>query len=94
MCVGFNPDYYVDITEHFDAKKQAIMAHISQEPERFVSATSIMNRFRAAQCNAPDGHYAESYRVDRRFPFIDLRELLPPPPTYRPFYVPGSDALI
>ena len=40
------------------------------------------------------GHYAEAYRMARRFPFTDIRDLLPPPPPYRPFYVPGSDALI
>jgi hypothetical protein len=70
------------------------MAHHSQDPSRFASASAIMNRFRAAQCNAPDGHYAEAYRLDRRFPFSDIRDLLPPSPPYRPFYVPGSDALI
>ena len=94
MGVGFTPDYYIDITPHFAAKQKAIMAHHSQDPSRFASASAIMNRFRAAQCNAPDGHYAEAYRLDHRFPFTDIRDLLPPPPPYRPFYVPGSDALI
>ncbi len=94
MGVGFTPDYYIDITPHFAAKQKAIMAHHSQDPSRFSSASAIMNRFRAAQCNAPDGHYAEAYRLDSRFPFTDIRDLLPPPPPYRPFYVPGSDALI
>ena len=94
MGVGFTPDFYVDITPFFAAKQAAIMAHDSQEPERFAAASALMNRFRAAQCNAPDGHYAEAYRLDIRFPFTDIRDLLPPPPPYRPFYVPGSDALI
>ena len=94
MGVGFTPDYYIDIYPHFAAKQKAIMAHHSQDPSRFASASAIMNRFRAAQCNAPDGHYAEAYRLDSRFPFTDIRDLLPPPPPYRPFYVPGSDALI
>lgn len=94
MGIGFTPDYYVDITAHFPAKQNAIMAHTTQNPSRFASASAIMNRYRAAQCNAPDGHYAEAYRADNRFPFADIRDLLPPPPPYRPFYVPGSDALI
>ena len=94
MGVSFTPDYYVDITPYFTAKQNAIMAHTSQHPQRFVAATQIVNRFRAAQCNAPDGHYAEAYRIDSRFPFSDVRALLPSPPPYRPFYVPGSDALI
>jgi hypothetical protein len=29
-----------------------------------------------------------------RFPFTDIREMLPAAPAYRPFYVTGSDALI
>jgi LmbE family N-acetylglucosaminyl deacetylase len=94
MGVGFTPDYYVDIGPHFSAKQTAIMAHTSQQPERFAAAAAITNRFRAAQCNAPDGHYAEAYRTDKRFPFSDMRDLLPPAPPYRPFYVPGSEALI
>ena len=94
MGVGFAPDYYVDITGYFDAKQAAIMAHASQQPDRFATAAAILNRFRAAQCNAPHGHYAEAYRIDSRFPFADVRGMLPPPPPYRPFYVPGSDALI
>ena len=94
MGIGFTPDYYIDITAHFPAKQNAIMAHTTQNPSRFASAAAIMNRYRAAQCNAPDGHYAEAYRTDKRFPFADIRDLLPPPPPYRPFYVPGSDALI
>ena len=94
MGVGFTPDYYVDISLHFTAKKNAIMAHSSQGPSRFARASQIMNRFRAAQCNAPDDHYAEAYRIDNRFPFADIRDRLPPSPPYRPFYVSGSDALI
>ena len=94
MGVGFTPDFYVDITPFFAAKQAAIMAHDSQEPERFAAAIALMNRFRAAQCNAPDGHYAEAYRMASRFPFTDIREMLPAAPAYRPFYVTGSDALI
>lgn len=94
MGVGFTPDFYVDITPFFAAKQAAIMAHDSQEPKRFAAASALMNRFRAAQCNAPDGHYAEAYRMASRFPFTDIREMLPAAPAYRPFYVTGSDALI
>lgn len=94
MGVGFTPDVYVDITPFFDAKQAAIMAHDSQEPERFAAASALMNRYRAAQCNAPDGHYAEAYQIASRFPFTDIREMVPAAPAYRPFYVTGSDALI
>ena len=94
MGVGFNPEFYVDMTAHAEAKTKAIMAHESQHPHRFAEAAKIMNRYRAAQCNAPDGHYAEAYRLERRFPFTDIRAMLPDAPPYRPFYVPDSDALI
>ena len=94
MGVLFTPDYYVDITPYADAKAAAINAHHSQQPARFAETARLMNRFRGAQCNAPDGHYAEAYRMDKHFPFADIRGLLPPAPPYRPFYVANSDALI
>ena len=94
MGVGFLPDYFVDITDHHDAKQTAILAHHSQRPERFAAAAKLMNRYRAAQCNAPEGCYAESYRTDSRFPFADIRAMLPPPPAYRRFYDAGSDGFI
>jgi len=94
MGVGFMPDYYVDITAHAEAKQQAILAHHSQRPERFAAAARLMNRYRAAQCNAPEGCYAESYRYVARFPFADIRAMLPPPPAYRRFYDKDSDGFI
>ena len=94
MGVGFTPEFYVDITPYQDEKQAAIMAHESQEPHRFARAAAIMNSFRSAQCNAPHGHAAEAWRIDHRFPFTDIRQILPPPPPLRPFYVRGSDALI
>ena len=94
MGVGFQPEFYVDITAWQDHKQAAILAHASQVPERFANGAALLNRFRAAQCNAPDGHYAEAYRTSARFPFADIRSLLPPAPPYRPFYVPGSDAYL
>ncbi len=94
MGVGFLPDYYVDITQHFAAKQTAILAHHSQRPERFAEAAKLMNRYRAAQCNAPDGCYAECYRYEGRFPFADIRAVLPPPPVYRRFYDTDSDGFI
>ena len=94
MGIGFEPDFYVDITAHAKEKHAAIMAHESQQPGRFGRAVEIMNRYRAAQCNAPDDHRAEAWRVEGRFPFADIRSMLPPAPPYRPFYIPSSDALI
>jgi LmbE family N-acetylglucosaminyl deacetylase len=94
MGVSFVPDYYVDITSWNVDKRAAILAHTSQMPERFADGAALLNRFRAAQCNAPDGHYAEAYRSAARFPFADIRAMIPPPPPYRPYYVPGSEGFL
>ena len=94
MGIGFEPEFYVDITAWAEEKHAAIMEHESQQPERFAKAAAIMNRYRAAQCNAPDDHRAEAWRLDRRFPFADVRSMLPAAPPYRPFFIPKSDALL
>ena len=96
LGVDFTPQFYVDITPYMPAKEQAIMAHVSQDPARFVTATRLHNQFRAAQMNAPinQGHYAECYRSGGRFPFADIRGQLPPPPPLRPCYVVGGAGLI
>ena len=96
MGVGFTPQFYVDITPHMSAKEAAIMAHTSQDPKRFVAATRLHNQFRAAQMNAPLGQFAECYRTPdtARFPFADVRAILPPPPPSRPFYLLGGDGLL
>ena len=94
MGVNCVPDIYVDISDFFEDKKKAIGCHKSQRPEKFVSAVCIWNRFRAAQCNGPDGSYAEALRIDKKFPFSDIRSMLPPGPIFRPFYSKDSDGLI
>lgn len=82
--VGFEPTIYVDITSHWEKKARAIRAHASQDPERFVTVAGLLNRFRAAQANAGEADYAEAYRFEPVFPFVDIRELLPPSPQVRP----------
>ena len=94
MGVGFEPEFYVDITAHAEEKHAAIMEHGSQQPERFARAAAIMNRYRAAQCNAPDDHRAEAWRTDRRFPFADVRAMLPAAPPHRPFRTSSAKGLI
>ena len=92
MGVKFEPDYYVDITSFFELKANAILAHESQNPKKFLEATKVLNRFRSAQCNEPAGHYAEAFRFEKRFPFSDIRQLLPASPRYKPYYknIPGA----
>ena len=94
LGLNFLPDFYFDISKYFDQKKTAILKHLSQDPERFLSAVEISNQFRAAQCNYAIGSYAEVYRYDKRFPFADIRSLLPPGPIHKPFYVSGTNSLI
>ena len=94
LGVNFIPDFYIDITQYFNLKKKAILKHVSQTPRKFLNAVEITNQFRAAQCNHPLGSFAEVYRYDKRFPFSDIRSLLPPGPSFKPFYINGADALI
>jgi len=46
-----------------------------------------MNSYRAAQCNAPIGCYAEAYSFIPSFPFSDIREILPSALKLRPFHI-------
>jgi len=94
MGVNFTPEYYIDITKHFKEKEKAILNHESQDPTRFLEATKLLNRFRSAQCNTVSGHYAEAYRLDKRFPFSDIRSILPEPQVINPFYKSLSNSMI
>ena len=94
MGVNFNPNFYVDITEHFLLKEEAILKHETQKPQRFVDLFKLMNSYRAAQCNAPKGKYAEAYVFEPSFPFSDIREILPPPLELKPFHIESHNGLL
>ena len=94
MGVNFLPDFYIDITSSYEEKKYSILCHKSQSPEKFVSAVSLQNSFRAAQCNLSIGNFAECYRYERRFPFSDLNNLLPNLISCIPYYKNEKNALI
>jgi LmbE family N-acetylglucosaminyl deacetylase len=81
---GFVPTHYIETTSHIALKAQAIRAHVSQKPERFVEMSQQLAAFRASQANALPDAYAEAYRFEPSFPFVDIRELLPPAPMVRP----------
>ena len=87
MGINFDPNFYVDITDYFLFKKEAILKHKSQNPQRFVDLFKLMNSYRAAQCNAPNGKYAEAYNFTPSFPFSDIRNILPPSLKLRAFHV-------
>ena len=94
MGINFVPEIYIDISEVFKEKQDAILAHESQNPEKFLKTTKLMNSYRAGQCNAPEGSYAEAYRLYAKFPFADVRSILPPSPKIRPFDINCLDSLI
>lgn len=81
---GFAPTHWIDVTAHFPAKLAAIRAHASQDPERFVEPVTAQARFRAGQARGGAEARAEAVRFEPRFPFADIRALLPPPPPLRP----------
>ena len=64
MGVNFNPNIYIDISEHIEEKLSAIMCHQSQNPQKFVNATKLLNNFRSGQCNGEDNGYAEYHRKE------------------------------
>lgn len=94
MGVNFKPEFYIDITKFFENKSRAILAHKSQSPKRFLKAAELLNRFRSAQCNAPDKHYAEAYRINKRFPYPDIRSLLPSEQKSFPYYKKNSSSFM
>lgn len=81
---GFAPTHWVDVTGHFDAKLAGIRAHVSQDPERFATAATLQAAYRAGECNGGADDRAEAFRFEPRFPFADIRALLPPAPAVRP----------
>ena len=94
MGVNFNPNYYVDITDYYELKKEAILKHKTQNPDRFVDLSKLMNSYRAAQCNAPKGKYAEAYSFVPSFPFSDIREVLPAPLKLKPFHIDNQHGFL
>ena len=81
---GFMPTHWVDVSSHWAAKEAAILIHISQVPARFVAMANRQAAYRAGECNGPPDARAEAFRFEPRFPFADIRALLPPPPPLRP----------
>jgi len=80
---GFAPTHWVDVTPHWRAKETAIRSHRSQDPDRFVIAANRQAAFRAGECNGPPEARAEAFRFEPRFPFADIRSLLPGAPPLR-----------
>jgi LmbE family N-acetylglucosaminyl deacetylase len=81
---GFRPTHWVDVTAHWSAKEAAILTHATQDPARFVAMANRQAAFRAGECNGAMADRAEAFRYEPRFPFADIRHLLPPAPKLRP----------
>lgn len=81
---GFTPTHWVEVSAHWAAKEAAIRAHGSQDPERFVAMAKRQAAFRAGECNGLPEARAEAFRFEPRFPFADIRALMPPAPALRP----------
>jgi N-acetylglucosamine malate deacetylase 1 len=81
---GFVPTHWVDVTPYWPAKEIAIRAHKTQDPERFVASANRQAAFRAGECHGALTDRAEAFRFQPRFPFADIRNLLPPAPSVRP----------
>lgn len=94
MGINFNPNFYIDITEYFLFKEEAILKHETQKPQRFVDLSRLMNSYRAAQCNAAKGKYAEAYSFEPSFPFTDIRHILPSPLKLRPFHIENQNGFL
>ena len=94
MGVNFNPNFYFDITDYCLLKEEAILKHESQNPKRFVDLFKLMNSYRAAQCNAKKGKYAEAYNFVSSFPFSDIRRLLPTSLELRPFHIENQNGFL
>ena len=82
--LGVQPTHYVDVTAQFPGKIAALMAHTSQDPERFAIEADLLAAQRAAECHGGPQDRAEAFRFEPRFPFADIRALLPPAPPIRP----------
>ena len=94
MGINFHPNYYVDITNYQESKKEAVLKHQTQKPDRFVHLIELMNSYRAAQCNAPKENYAEAYSFVPSFPFSVIREILPAPLKLRPFHIENQHGFL
>ena len=72
----------------------AILAHKSQNPNKFVKAIELQNSFRAGQCNYEIGSYMEAYKFEKRFPFSEIGMLIPYNVNPKPYYKNNLKSLI
>ena len=78
---GFDPDFYVDVTEVMDIKKQMLSSHVSQVAWtehvfgiEFTENMYVHARFRGVQAGTK---YAEAFKMLKDWPFTGDIRLLP-----------------
>lgn len=81
MGIGFEPDEYVDITDVFEIKKNALLAHKSQSAVLseyfnvdYVDLIETQAKFRGHQSNVK---YAEAFKGAKAWPSGIIKSLLP-----------------
>lgn len=79
--LDFNPDVYVDISEHIDVKIEALEQHASQikwmrdhDNIDFAEFVRTCSRFRGLQCSV---QYAEGFKPCKAWPRMSTKRLLP-----------------
>ena len=80
-CVGFDPDEYVDITDVFEIKKKALLAHKSQrtwlkEHSKidYIDLIETQAKIRGYQCGVK---YAEAFKGVKAWPRGIVKSILP-----------------
>jgi LmbE family N-acetylglucosaminyl deacetylase len=65
MINGREPNHYVDITDTFGRKIEALRAHVSQvaDPDSLVDRMRERIAPNTAAAGLPDGRYAEAFQV-------------------------------
>ena len=90
MGINFEPNYYINVTHHFSAKKKAILSHKSQNPERFIDLCTLMNSCKTAEYNLPKGFYEAI--LQQIISFFRYKRNLPLSPKLRPFYIENKNS--
>lgn len=83
---NFVPEYYIDITDTMETKKQMFACHASQQGDWCRDAFGVEymemlireNKHLAAQCGTPGVEYVEGFQLCKTWPIIaDAHKLLP-----------------
>ena len=86
MPTAHNPQYFIDVTDVYETKRQMLAAHASQDGEWSKDAFGVYlsdlmenaDKFYASACGTPGVQYVESYALCTDWPIIaDAYKMLP-----------------